>query len=60
MPSPYYPFMSLTGRGRYFFPLEAKKQRSKKRKNNKKKRLISGYVMNRSADVIINNAQRDV
>ena len=30
MPSPYYPFMSLTGRGRYFFPLEPKKQRSKK------------------------------
>ena len=33
MPSPYYPFMSLTGRGRYFFfPLEPKKQRSKRKK----------------------------
>ena len=32
MPSPYYPFMSLTGRGRYFFSLTS--QRSKKKNNN--------------------------
>ena len=44
MPSPYYPFKSLTGRGRYFFsPLEPKKQRSQK-----KKRLISGYLIPRT------------
>ena len=35
MPSPYYPFMSLTGRGQlFFFHLEPKKQRSKKNNNN--------------------------
>ena len=33
MPSPYYPFMSLTGREIYFFfPLEPKKQKKKEKK----------------------------
>ena len=30
MLSPYYPFMSLTGRGRYFFPSRAKEAKKKK------------------------------
>ena len=33
MPSPYYPFKSLTGRGRYFFSLSS--QRNKEAKGRK-------------------------
>ena len=31
MPSPYYPFKSLTGRGRYFFPSRAKEKKKQKK-----------------------------
>ena len=31
MPSPYYPFMSFTGRGRYFFPSRAKETKKQKK-----------------------------
>ena len=32
MPSPYYPYMSLTGRGRYLFPSRAKETKKQKKK----------------------------
>ena len=44
MPSPHYPFKSLTGRGAlFFFPSRAKETKTPKKKSaKKKKRLISG------------------
>ena len=62
MPSPYYPFMSLTGRDYFtFFPSrakEAKKQKNNNNNNNKKKitpdlRLLAPSLTVSSFDLLI-------